>query len=151
MIFRGKKKLIKFLYVILLILYLLLLLQMTLIGRIHTDPLSAIFLGWLPFKRYNGTWNIDAIYNIFLLTPITFFINGVHPFVSQRNWKLQIVILSFLISFFIEINQLIFSIGTFQIADLVYNTLSGVIGGELFKICTCKLKFPVTLRNPSTK
>ena len=105
---------------------------MTLIGRTHTDPLSAVFTGWLPFKRYDGTWNIDAVYNIFLLTPIIFSINGVHPFALKKNWKYKATILSFIISFFIEINQLIFSIGTFQISDLVYNTLSGVIGGWLF-------------------
>jgi glycopeptide antibiotics resistance protein len=132
MFFREKKNYTKFVYTVLLILYLLLLLQMTLIGRTHTDPLSAVFTGWLPFKNYNATWNIDAVYNIFLLTPIIFLINGIHPFILQKNWKCKMAMLAFLISFFIEINQLIFSIGTFQIADLVYNTLSGIIGGELF-------------------
>lgn len=133
MFFGKNENFLKFMNTILLSLYLILLLQMTLIGRSHTDPLSAVFTGWLPFKRYDGTWNTDAVYNIFLLTPITFFINGVYSFVLKKNWKLKMAILSFTISFFIEINQLIFSIGTFQIADLVYNTLSGVIGGLLFK------------------
>lgn len=133
MFFGENKTFFKFINIILLILYLALLLQMTLIGRSHTDPLSAVFTGWLPFKRYDGTWNIDAIYNIFLLTPIIFFVNGIYPFVLQKNWRCKIAICSFLISSFIEVNQLIFSIGTFQIADLVYNTLSGLIGGMLFK------------------
>lgn len=133
MFLRKRKNLVQLLYIILLILYLILLLQMTLIGRTHTDPLSAVFTGWLPFKRYDGTWNIDAVYNIFLLTPIIFSINGVYPFVLKKNWKYKAAILSFIISFLIEINQLIFLIGTFQISDLVYNTISGIIGGWLFK------------------
>lgn len=83
MFFREKKNYTKFVYTVLLILYLLLLLQMTLIGRTHTDPLSAVFTGWLPFKNYNATWNIDAVYNIFLLTPIIFLINGIHPFIRK--------------------------------------------------------------------
>lgn len=141
MIFRKKKNYEKIIYLIFLILYLILLLEMTLMGRRHTDPLSAVFTGWLPFKNHNATWNIDALYNIFLLTPITFFINGLYPFVLQKNWKCKVVILSFMISFFIETNQLIFSLGTFQISDLVYNTLSGVIGGELFIVFRKMLRF----------
>lgn len=44
------------------------------------------------------------------------------------------ILISFGISFFIEINQLIFAIGTFQVSDLVYNTISGVIGGVIYKM-----------------
>ena len=31
-----------------------LLLYFTLIGRKHTNPLHAVFEGWLPFRRYDG-------------------------------------------------------------------------------------------------
>lgn len=61
MIFRKKKNYEKIIYLIFLILYLILLLEMTLMGRRHTDPLSAVFTGWLPFKNHNATWNIDAL------------------------------------------------------------------------------------------
>ena len=43
-------------------------------------------------------------------------------------------VLAFVISLFIEVNQLLFQVGTFQISDLVYNTLSGLIGYILYRI-----------------
>lgn len=121
----------KVIYAIVLIIYLIIVLYMTLIGRTHTDSLSAVLSGWLPFKRYDGTWNIDAIYNIFLLTPITFLLNRIFPITKKRKLVKKAIIVSLLISSFIEINQLIFEIGTFQIADLGYNTISVGIGGIL--------------------
>ena len=62
-----------------------LLLYFTLIGRKHTNPLHAVFEGWLPFRRYDGTWNLDSIYNIFLLTPITFLISRVFMFKNKER------------------------------------------------------------------
>lgn len=134
MFFGKNENFLKFINTILLSLYLILLLQMTLIGRSHTDPLSAVFTGWLPFKRYDGTWNIDTIYNIFLLTPLTFFLGKSFPHITKKNLFKKMILISFGISFFIEINQLIFAIGTFQVSDLVYNTISGVIGGVIYKM-----------------
>ena len=43
MIFRKKKNYEKIIYVIFLILYVILLLETTLMGRRHTDPLLAVF------------------------------------------------------------------------------------------------------------
>lgn len=120
--------------IICLVCYVVLLLYTTLIGREHTNPLHAVFEGWLPFRRYDGTWNLDTIYNIFLLTPITFLISKVFIIKTKKDIFLKIVGLAFVISLFIEINQLLFQVGTFQISDLIYNTLSGLIGYILFKI-----------------
>ena len=120
--------------IICLVCYVVLLLYTTLIGREHTNPLHAVFEGWLPFRRYEGTWNLDTIYNIFLLTPITFLISKVFIIKTKKDIFLKIVGLAFVISLFIEINQLLFQVGTFQISDLIYNTLSGLIGNILFKI-----------------
>lgn len=120
--------------IICLVCYVVLLLYTTLIGREHTNPLHAVFEGWLPFRRYDGTWNLDTIYNIFLLTPITFLISKVFIIKTKKDIFLKIVGLAFVISLFIEINQLLFQVGTFQISDLIYNTLSGLIGNILFKI-----------------
>lgn len=116
----------------LLIIYLSILLKLTLLGRSHIDPLTAVFRGWFPFKEYYK-WNIDAIYNLFLFTPLTFFLNKSFPAFAKKNLTKRMLVISFLISLFIEINQLIFEIGTFQIADLVYNSLSGVFGGWLYR------------------
>ena len=37
-------------------------------------------------------------------------------------------------SFVIEFSQLLFHLGTFQISDLVYNTLGGTVGGLAYYI-----------------
>lgn len=44
------------------------------------------------------------------------------------------------------IHQLIFAIGTFQVSDLVYNTISGVIGGVIYK-----MSYKITSENLSSQ
>lgn len=123
---------IKIIWSIMFGIYMVLLLYLTLIGRKQVDPLVNVFGGWLPFRRNDQTWNVDAIYNIFLLTPMTFFFDKSFPRIVKKNFIRKRILISFGVSFFIEINQLIFKIGTFQISDLVYNTISGVIGGIIY-------------------
>ena len=69
-----------------------------------------------------------------MLTPITFLISRVFSIKTKKDVFLRIVVLAFVISLFIEVNQLLFQVGTFQISDLVYNTLSGLIGYILYRI-----------------
>ena len=47
--------------------------------------------------------------------------------------------ISFLFSAGIEVAQLLFRLGTFQLSDLFYNTLGGILGGLCYFI-GCKLK-----------
>ena len=44
------------------------------------------------------------------------------------------IVASGLFSFVIEFSQLLFHLGTFQISDLVYNTLGGTIGGLMYYV-----------------
>lgn len=125
-----------------LFLYLVILFQLTLFGRKECDPLSDVFGGWIPFYQY-WHWNFDALYNIFLLTPLLFLLLWNFPKMSDGNQKRLMIrcsVISFCMSFFIEINQLIFHIGTFQIADLVYNTISGMIGGLIYRKVIKKIR-----------
>ena len=45
-----------------------------------------------------------------------------------------VIVASGLFSFVIEFSQLLFHLGTFQISDLVYNTLGGTVGGLAYYI-----------------
>ena len=45
-----------------------------------------------------------------------------------------VIVASGLFSFVIEFSQLLFHLGTFQISDLVYNTLGGTIGGLTYYV-----------------
>ena len=45
-----------------------------------------------------------------------------------------VIVAGGLFSFVIEFSQLLFHLGTFQISDLVYNTLGGTVGGLAYYI-----------------
>lgn len=85
--------------------------------------------GWLFLVK--DTWNkVQAIENIIFFIPFSFFL--LLGFYNLKRIKLElfkeIILISFKISLFIELLQLIFTLGTFQLSDIVYNILGGVIG-----------------------
>ena len=112
--------------------YVVLLAYGTLLGRAnYPDPLSIVFSGWMIAKRAGG-WDWNPIYNIFMLTPLMFLLLWNFPKLcgkSKKQLLIRSAYIGFLVSLFIECNQLIFCVGTFQISDLVYNTISSVLGG----------------------
>lgn len=120
---------------ILFVLYAFFLARITILGREYFDePLSRIFdKGWIVTKNDLGEWDFDAINNILLLMPYTFFMFRAFPKLIAKHKPGKTMIRAFFISLcttlFIENCQLIFSIGTFQFADITYNTLGGVLGG----------------------
>lgn len=88
--------------------------------------------GWLFLVK--DTWNkVQAIENIIFFIPFSFFL--LLGFYNLKKGKLnlfkEIGVISFKFSLFIELLQLIFTLGTFQLSDIVYNTLGGVIGAIL--------------------
>lgn len=88
--------------------------------------------GWLFLVK--DTWNrVQAIENILFFIPFSFFL--LLGFYNLKEGKLnlfkEIGVISFKFSLFIELLQLIFTLGTFQLSDIVYNTLGGVIGAIL--------------------
>lgn len=120
---------------ILFFIYAFFLARITLLGREHFDePLSKVFYkGWIITKDDFGEWDFDAINNIILLMPYTFLMFRAFPRLIVKNKLIITVFKAFLISLcttlFIENCQLILSIGTFQLADIVYNTVGGTLGG----------------------
>lgn len=120
-----------------LVTYVVILAYGTLIGRqADHDPLSIVFSGWMISYR-QGSWDFNPVYNIFLLTPLMFLLLLNFPQIGGKTRDQLLkrsVIIGLLVSLFIECNQLIFCIGTFQISDLVYNTISSLIGGYLYQV-----------------
>lgn len=85
--------------------------------------------GWLFLVK--DTWNrVQAIENIIFFIPFSFFL--LFGFYDLKIKKLElfkeIVLISFRVSLFIELLQLISTLGTFQLSDMVYNILGGIIG-----------------------
>lgn len=120
------------------LLWTVVLLHVTIIGRsIDYNPLNELLSGWVIVKSY-GVWNFDPLYNILMFIPYTFFLflgfPGLTESIGDREVIKKAVKISFLFSLYIETTQLIFSCGTFQISDLVYNTISGMVGAAAYLV-----------------
>jgi glycopeptide antibiotics resistance protein len=133
-------------YTLLLCCYILIVLYLTLFGRTiyQGDPLGIIFGGW-DFRMPEEGGDVHAFYNLFMLAPFTFLLLSILPDKDRTLLRLILisVAFSFALSCVIEVCQVIFYVGTLQISDLVYNTISGVIGATAYYIVivskNCKL------------
>ena len=79
----------------------------------------------------NPTWNTIAFMP--LGTVIYSYAKNVRGTkMRNRACILTSTLAAFATSLFIEATQLIFKIGTFQMSDLLYNTLGGLLGALIF-------------------
>ena len=98
------------------------------------------------FKRdwiflVKDTWSkVQAVENILFFIPFSFFlILGffINKNISKLNLLKKIIKFSFLLSLFIELIQLFLTLGTFQVSDIVYNIIGGIIGYILVILVDC--------------
>ncbi len=95
----------------------------------------------VPFKeirRFIVYWRVvgfrsfllNIVGNIAGFMPLGFFL----PVISRRSrhW-FNTVLLSFLFSLCIETVQLVFKVGSFDVDDMILNTLGGILGYILYK------------------
>ena len=105
---------------------------------IHNDALSDVFGEWTIFDGETSMYlNLRPILNIVLFIPFCIIIFSFANKILQKSFTekkevLYSIPLSFLLSMFIELMQLIFSLGTFQLSDLTYNTVGGLIGALIY-------------------
>lgn len=129
---RFKEKLYSLLkrpYMLLFIFYLCFLMESTLLGRWPRNPYKSI---WGNFGIFSGEgWNKEFIENVMLFTPYTLLY--LLSFKNKRTIK-YIITISALTSFFIEICQLLFWLGQFQISDIIHNIMGGVAGYCIWRI-----------------
>ncbi|MCR5250265.1 MAG: VanZ family protein [Lachnospiraceae bacterium] len=115
--------------------YTAILFTVTLLGREGTyDSTSGIFTGW-SLRRSDGRYSFDTLYNMVMFTPWTFLAAWAFPFLSTRGKSKLVLLLtglSLCFSLLIECVQLLTARGAFQISDLVYNALSGLLGVLIF-------------------
>lgn len=118
-----------------LVLYTALVLFKTLLNRnVYGNPLSNVLGVWSLYNE-NGQLMTDLIENTILFTPYIILllwsfrekILGRKVSFSNTLWQSTKIV--FLCSLVIEFLQLFLSLGTFQLSDLFYNTLGGLIGG----------------------
>ena len=94
--------------------------------------------GWWIYDK-KGEFTAEAFLNMVMLMPLIFLIYLYHGEKIFDERKLSNILfhsckLSFLTSITIEFLQLMLRLGTVQIADIVYNTLGGVVGGIVYFI-----------------
>lgn len=148
----GNEK--RYLSIMVFLLLFAIILNSTLISRIGvyhiTHPLAYLWAGWNPFvSDLNPTWNTIAFMP--LGTVIYSYAKNVRGTkMRSRACILISTLAAFATSLFIEATQLIFKIGTFQISDLFYNTLGGLLGALIF-VAIRKLRRKIKYIDPSKK
>ena len=119
--------------------FVMLMLMRTLLNRnMWENPLSNVMGGWTLYNE-KGELTTEAIENVLLMIPYT-------PLLlwALKKWLLKKVTLgrilwqrikyAFLTSAAIEFLQLFLRLGTFQLSDLFYNTLGGLLGSLIYYI-----------------
>lgn len=120
--------------------------------REHVNPLTNI-LGYWSLKTETGELYTEGLENFILFIPLTLLMFWALKKQLFQNKEITLftvlkkaTIISFGCSLGIEVTQLIFSIGWFQISDLVFNTLGGMFGGVIYAggyRCVKKIKILV--------
>lgn len=80
-------------------------------------------LGWVSYANLFG--------NVLIFMPFGFFM----PMASRYRSFFLTLFYSFSLSFLVEAFQLITKVGSFDVDDLLLNTIGGVIGYMIFVIC----------------
>lgn len=122
------------------VLYSLILYHSTVTNRIITnqrfEPLSNVLGGW-KIIEWQYFYDLSPVWNIVMFLPMAAVIYAFLRYsknIKISNLKMLTFssLLSLLMSLIIEVSQIIFHAGTFQISDLFYNTLGGFIGAMIY-------------------
>lgn len=109
----------------------------TLLNRnLWMNPLSNIMGGWSIWETVNGEQKLttECIENVILMVPFTGMV--MWTFDDKERVIANSTKLGLCFSVCIEMLQLLLRLGTFQISDIVYNTLGGMLGG----LCYIRIK-----------
>lgn len=105
----------------------------TLLNRnLWMNPLSNVMGGWGIWETVNGEKQLttECIENVILMMPFTGMVMWTFDVEKRVVWKSTKLGLIFSVS--IEMLQLLLRLGTFQVSDIVYNTLGGMLGGVVY-------------------
>ena len=128
-----------------LVFYTIMILFRTLINRnMWLNPVYDIWGQWWIYSKDPATGELkfttECIENIILFVPFTYFLFSIDIFrenIRIYNFVdilLKSALVVFSVSLSIEFLQLFLRVGQFQLSDLFYNTIGGIIGGMLFYV-----------------
>lgn len=130
------KKIQQFLAFLTFIAYEIILFDKACFGRtLKWDPWGKLWISWYPKVNSKGKMDWTPLLNLFMFSPMLFLLCGIFPKFFERHGYLKGVLIAFASSLLIETLQAVTCLGTFQISDLVYNSISGAIGVLAFRIC----------------
>ena len=124
----------------LLVFYTVRILFRTLLNRnMWANPVSDVIGTWGLYNA-KGELTTECIENLALFIPFTILLLWAAKDRVLARMTIGSVLwnstkITFLFSFAIEMLQLFLRLGTWQLSDLFYNTLGGVIGGFIYYIC----------------
>ena len=110
----------------------------TLLNRnMWMNPLSKVMGGWGIWEIVYGKRQLttECIENVILMIPFSALVMWTFEEKVGNNWKkilCQSGKIAFIFSISIEMLQLLLRLGTFQLSDIFYNTIGGVLGGLIY-------------------
>lgn len=110
----------------------------TLLNRIlWLNPLSKVMGGWGIWEIENGERKLttECIENVIMMVPFSAIVMWTFREKIENSWKKilwQSGKIAFVFSVSIEMLQLLFRLATFQLSDIFYNTVGGLLGGLMY-------------------
>ena len=110
----------------------------TLLNRnLWMNPLSNVMGGWGIWETVNGEQKLttECIENVIMMVPFSAIVMWMFGEKIGNGWKKILWYsgkMAFIFSISIEMLQLLLRLGTFQLSDIFYNTVGGVIGGVCY-------------------
>ena len=101
------------------------------------NPLSKIMGGWGIWETKNGeqVLTTECIENVIMMVLFSAVMLWTFGEKIGNSWKKILWYsgkVAFIFSVNIEMLQLLLRLGTFQLSDIFYNTVSGVLGGLMY-------------------
>ena len=110
----------------------------TLLNRnLWMNPLSKVMGGWGIWETVNGEQKLttECIENVIMMVHFSAVVMWTFQKKAGNGWKnivWQSGRVAFIFSIVIEVLQLLLRLGTFQLSDIFYNTVGGVVGGVCY-------------------
>ena len=125
------RRIFYFVFIVVLILF-----KTLLVRNMNFNPTGNVIGVW-GFYTHDGTFTTETVENVVLFIPFIFFLFFMLEVTSKKTTKFlavmgKSILISFLSSLTIEMLQLFLHLGTWQLSDLCFNTLGGIIGGLLY-------------------
>ena len=112
----------------------------TLLNRnLWQNPLSDVMGGWGIWETKNGeqVLTTECIENVIMMVPFSTVVLWTFGEKIGNGWKEMLWYsgkIAFVFSVSIEMLQLLLRLGTFQLSDIFYNTVGGVVGGMTYYV-----------------